>query len=339
MSRRWSKEHWKPLGNSQELVDYESIWGDTGPMRPIGLLYDHLTPNFGDCAIGTVLMETLVAAGLPHEVVRTCSLIDSRFSALIVGAGHCLRVPGDPNYDRFRVPGRHVLNAVGISREAGSLEFLADYRYVSVRSSADYERVSAIRPDAAIVPCPSLLLEGTHKPELPVEDRTILIHMPPSCSGFVPRWPEAVEEAFPDYHKALLSLNRFNNDQEYLYDIAFYKRWQLIPGLTPTEIDGLLGHPNVHGLLSASLHATMFAYKHAKPFLALTQVEKIRSFVNDRGLSDRSWTHQMDPRAMRNALGPMVRNTRLESLWELDKVLLKSHMNRLVSECCAAVEE
>src|SRR5258706_16082923 len=133
-------------------------------MRPVGLLYDHVTVNFGDSAIGFVLSEALNAAGIPFEVIKAETAIDdSRFSVVLVGGGHCLRAPGDASFDRFRVSGNQILNAVGISEDAGSLDFLVNYRYVSVRSTADYNRVSCVRPDAKIVPCPSLLLSAAPK--------------------------------------------------------------------------------------------------------------------------------------------------------------------------------
>src|SRR5258706_9504330 len=130
-------------------------------MRGLGFLCNHVRFIFGVSVIGFFLSEALNAAGFPFEVIRAKTAIDdSRFSVVLVGGGHCLRAPGDASFDRFRVSGNHILNAVGISEDAGSLDFLVNYRYVSVRSTADYNRVSCVRPDAKIVPCPSLLLSG-----------------------------------------------------------------------------------------------------------------------------------------------------------------------------------
>ena len=308
-------------------------------MRPIGLLYDSHTPNFGDRAIGISLSNALADARIVFEFVRDASNIEGRFSALVVGGGHCFRAPGDWFYDRFRVPGRHILNAAGISEGAGSLSFLKDYRYVSVRSSGDYQRISDVRPDASIVPCSSLSIQGASDFTPQIEDGTILIHMAPSCSGFVPRWPESVDRAFPGHKKVLLTINRYNNDQEYLFDIAFYKGWRMISGLSPDQMDTLIAHQNVHGLLTTSLHGTMFAVKHSKPFLALPNIEKIRFFLQDRDLSSRFWAHEVSVGEMQGRLNPMSKDDSLGAIWKKDEAALKSHIARIVSECRAAIAE
>lgn len=307
-------------------------------MRPIGLLYDHVTENFGDRAIGISLAEALTVAGIPFEVVHEGS-DTGRFSALLVGGGHCLRASGDRFYDRFRVPGRHILNAAGISQDADSMEFLKDYRYISVRTSFDYNKVSGIRPDAQIVPCSSLQMSGQSECGPEIEDRIILLHLPPACAGLLPGWVEVVEQAFPDYGKALLSINRFNSDHEYLADVACHKKWPLISGLSPGQMDSLIGHPNVHGLISTSLHGTMFALKHSKPFLALEYVEKIRFFLDDRGLTGRMWNNGTSPAVMRSALDPMTLDHRLNCFWRKDAATLNSHMTRIILECRAALVE
>lgn len=308
-------------------------------MRPIGLLYDSITPNFGDRAIGIAMSEALSEAGIPFEIVREDFVPGGKFAALVIGGGHCLRAPGDRFYDRFRVPGKHILNAVGISDDVGDLTFLKNYRYISVRSSADYRRVSSLYPEAQISPCSSLSMSQKVEMPLGVEDRIILVHMPPSCSGFLPRWPETVERAFPDYQKVLLSINRFNNDKEYLTDIGYYKKWLVISDLTPYQMDMLIGHPQVHGLLSASLHGTMFALKYSKPFLALPNIEKIRTFMLDHRVSHRIWASEISPGEMRERLEPMSIDKRLGDLWEKDKLVLRSHLDRIIFECRAAIAE
>jgi len=308
-------------------------------MRPIGLLYDNVTPNFGDRAIGISMGEDLSGAGIPFEVVREDFVPDGKFSALVVGGGHLLRASGDRFYDRFRVPGRHILNAVGVSDDVGDITFLKNYRYISVRSSADYRRISALYPGAQIAPCSSLGMSQKSEMPIEVEDRVILVHMPPSCSGFLSRWPETVERAFPDYQKVLLSINRFNNDKEYLTDVGYYKKWCVIADLTPYQMDMLIGHPQVHGFLSTSLHGTMFALKHSKPFLALPNIEKVRTFLLDHGVSHRIWASEISPGEMRGRLEPMSLDKRLGDLWEKDKPALRSHLDRIISECRAAIAE
>jgi hypothetical protein len=303
---------------------------------PIGLLYDHTHPNFGDQAIGLALEQTLSKHGLPYRTVPNTGLLDPEsYAAVVVGGGHGLRAPGDDFYDRFRLHGRHILNTMGVSRDCGDMNYLKNYRYVSVRSTGDYGYLECYRPDTSVAPCMSLALDATAPgPVFPKLDKAILIHMNQHHAAFIPDWFGVVRRAFPDHELVLVSITPYNNDKEYLSEIAADRGIQCVHGLTPIELAAFIGQEGVHAVFSSSLHASLFAYRAGKPFLVHAYYEKVNFFLQERGLLGRQWTSLLDPEAIRARVkpGPDPDPTYREC-WLLDQVSLRTHIERVIRSC------
>src|SRR6185437_6754410 len=100
-------------------------------MEHVGILYDSVSDNTGDKAVGVVMKRLLTSWGITHEVVDPFVIQPNNYSSLVIGGGELIGPSGEEFYDSFRVPGAHILNTVGL-RSADHLEFLRDYRYISV---------------------------------------------------------------------------------------------------------------------------------------------------------------------------------------------------------------
>lgn len=100
-------------GGTEDL-SIKQLAHTVGTSSRIGLVRDSVSSNAGDEAIGLVLQRALTARGLPIKVVDPFAPIHRDLAMLVVGGGELIRAPGDPFYDAFRVPGRHVLNTVGV---------------------------------------------------------------------------------------------------------------------------------------------------------------------------------------------------------------------------------
>lgn len=304
--------------------------------KPVGLLYDHVNANFGDGAIGVTLEQTVRSAGLRYETIDFEKPLDQdRYSTVIVGGGHLIRRRGDPFYDNFLLPGKHILNAVGISQDADDLSFLKDYTYVCVRSYLDLHKIKQMRPDAVVSPCLSLLLDiGNAASFLPRIYNAIAIAVHPGCKDELEGWPEKVREAFPDMEIILFSYVIYIEDYLYLEKIARSMGCRFLCGLSPQSLAAFIFHPGVKAVFSTSLHISMFAYRSLKPFLVYPCETKITAFLEDRGLGVSQWSGRFSPKDLRDHVDQQ-RSTmnRTRSLVEEDLRTVTRHKARLVEIC------
>lgn len=256
-------------------------------MSRVGFLWDSISANAGDQAIGLSLLRRARRAGITKlEPVRIGDPLADRFDMLVIGGGELLHPAGDPFYDVFRVPGEHVLNTVGAScdLEAG---YLSSYRLVTVRSSADREHLQGVSRSVKVAPCLSMLFDGLAEDRaVPSARSSILLHL--HAGAFKPE--TAVETV-----ALLRKLSRpvaFLPFTPYICDGALQAELAAAAELAPPlDIAGpdqaFAAIRAARAVVVASLHAAIFAYISGVPFLAISYVPKMRHFLADRGLEHR----------------------------------------------------
>ena len=124
------------------------------------LLFDSISRNTGDIAIGIAGKQVLAARGIESDIVDPFDEFDA--APLLIGGGELIRDSGDSLYDRYRRPGGHILNAAGVWTSAQDLGYLRDYRFVSARSQVEVDHLRQWVPDARLLPCTTTLLESPH---------------------------------------------------------------------------------------------------------------------------------------------------------------------------------
>lgn len=289
----------------------------------IGLLLDSVSPNTGDQAIAEVMVSWLCRNGLPAELLSPLQFDAERYAPLIIGGGHLLREKGDWFYDPFRVPGRHILNTVGITT-SDDLSYLGEYLYVSVRSCRDLARIAQVVPRAVVCPCVSLLLEPDDSVDL----------APRGCIGFHfhnRAWEccgdDSVFLDFKEYQQALLPITYYNGDYILLGELSrkVAVRQTLIPRLSPRAVLSQIGR--MRAFVTSSLHGAIFAYSRNVPFLAFGESDKMMGFMEDRGLLQ--WVFR-DSAELRNKLTALLgKPPDYSSLLSEDAGRLAEHMRRM----------
>ena len=129
-----------------------------GSAQKIGLLFNSVSDNMGDKAIGLVLQRMLAAKRIPFEIVDPFCPDLSNIAMLVIGGGELIRAPGHPFYDAFRVSGPHVLNSVGVL-DGAATEYLDEYPIVTVRTEADRAQLGR----GEVVPCLTLLYSDRYQ--------------------------------------------------------------------------------------------------------------------------------------------------------------------------------
>jgi glycosyltransferase involved in cell wall biosynthesis len=266
------------------------IWADRGiqigqrmsKISQIGLLWDSISDNMGDHAIGLVLQRALNAHGLPTRIVDPFTPLHHDLAMLVVGGGELIRTPGDPFYDAFRVPGKHILNTVGVLDGTGT-EYLADYRMVTSRSRSDHARLSRgeVYPDLA-------LLFGDY---LSSESTSLAVDIPNDALGIhvMPSQPEGLL-VFADWLRKVdvgpivwLPVTHYANDEALMRMLAGHVPGSvLLPKLSPDDIFRVIGCLRL--LVTSSFHGMLFAYAQDVPFISIQQSAKLGYFLNERRL-------------------------------------------------------
>jgi GT2 family glycosyltransferase len=249
-------------------------------MSHIGLLWDSVSDNMGDKAIGLLLQRALDAHQIPHRTVDPFAPDVQDIAMLIVGGGELIRTPGHYFYDAFRVPGPHVLNTVGVL-DGSDTDYLEGYRLVTARSKADCEKLGRGEP----VPCLSLLYERyLPSGELPV-------HIPEGAIGI--HLSDSFHEEFLSFVRWLreekigpivwLPITHYNHDYSILKLLAEQVPDSiLLPRMSPDNVFRAIGQ--LRALITSSLHGTLFAYVQNVPFIARRHPDKITYFLFERDL-------------------------------------------------------
>jgi hypothetical protein len=256
-------------------------------MSRVGLLWDSLSANTGDQAVGVAALRLARRAGLTQvEPVRIGASVLNDYDRLIVGGGELLHPEGHPFYDLFRVPGEHILNSAGCFGEVEA-GHLSSYRLVSVRSLADRERLTGVRRDVEVAPCLTVLFPDLFEGgPATLSSQSTLVHLhagalPPEQAPTVAAWLREL-----DGPVALLPFTHYNRDEELLRHFA------RIVGLVapletanPDQAFALI--QRAKSVVVASLHAAIFAYSAGVPFLVFGYSPKVEHFLGERGLGQR----------------------------------------------------
>jgi hypothetical protein len=249
--------------------------------KKIGLLWDSISDNMGDKAIGILLQRLCEAEGLPCQVVNPYAPGTKNIAALVIGGGDLIRAPGHPFFDIYRVPGRHILNTVGVP-SGENTEYLREYRYVSVRSRMDQQRVGF----GDVVPCLTLLYKDylpDTRPAIPIPENAIGIHIHLGAGQDVWQLAQWLRQNCIQ-PIVWLPIMHHLHDVKLLKMIASYvPNSTVLPDMEPDDVFRTIGQ--LKFMVGTSLHATYFAYTQGVPFLAWSRVKKINAFLEDRGLS------------------------------------------------------
>lgn len=263
-----------------------------------GLLYDSVSPNTGDWAIGIAVAQELARHGVPGATALSpFEPVDARERLVIVGGGDLIRPLGDPFYDRFRVAGPAVLNAAGVWPDADQLDYLKDYRLVTARSSVEVDHLRSVVPDAELVPDTTLTLESEYYEieGLPTGEPVVGVHVVPHALQLCPELVEVINAI--DHPKVFIPFTHYNYDDSFMRALPFDRSQAIdLPRLTPLQLHSVIGQMSY--VVVSSLHATFFAYAQEVPFVTADQ-RKVRDFLTDRDLTD--WAFA-DAGSLRDAL-------------------------------------
>jgi GT2 family glycosyltransferase len=249
-------------------------------MRKIGILYDNISGNTGDQAIGITVRQILTDMKVEFE-----ELVPGRFNpvdyrTIIIGGGYLLQPSPNFFYDKYRVVGQHILNCCGVAGSPNDLEYLDQYAYISVRSKGDKQKLAYLSNEVKAIPCTTMLLEDAS--ELPIRVQK------PSV-GFQ-LWEGVFDEeklvkflSNQPFHTYFLPITHYNRDYDYLARLSQkVKNSSLLPILKPQQISALIGKFDY--FITGSLHGAIFAYKHNVPFALLESQDKQTFFMQDRKL-------------------------------------------------------
>jgi hypothetical protein len=227
---------------------------------------------------------------IPFEVVDPFSFNPRNYSTFIIGGGQLLRRSDDLFYQSFRVPGPHILNTIGI-HHPDHLEYLKDYRLVTVRSQAEKVQINQDYPELNIQVCPCLTIQFNKffGSEIEAKDNsnrvkkdTIGIHLNNTTLRLIPGMIPALQKLHKKYQLLFIPFTHYENDRYLMETLA---KW--LPGVEvssaedPISIFSEIGH--VKALISSLMHAATFAYIQNIPVLAFPQDFKIRYFFEERG--------------------------------------------------------
>ncbi len=249
-------------------------------MKKVGILYDNISGNVGDQAVGISVREMLAEMGVDYEELVPGRFNPSDYRTIIIGGGYLLQPSPDFFYDKFRVPGKHILNCCGIFGSPDDLQYLNDYLYVTVRSKGDKQKLSCLSREVTVVPCTTMLLKDLPRFDLKIQKPSIGVHL---CEGVVD------EKAFAEYlskqpfHIYFLPITHYNRDFTSMGRLSQkVKNSTLLPILRPEEIYTVIG--NFDYFICTSLHGAIFAYVHNVPFVLYDSQDKQRFFMEDRKL-------------------------------------------------------
>lgn len=248
----------------------------------VGLLWDSVSNNIGDKAIGLILERILTQYQIPFRPVNVFGDDLSDLHTLVIGGGELIREPYHPFYRVFRVQGTHILNTIGVT-SGQETDYLKSYRLVTTRSQYDRSKIDY----GTVTPCLTLLY-GAY---LPSNDQSPLID---KDSMGIHIMPDTVDNPL-----ALITLlQKIKNTKIYWIPITYYSMDRnymetlashvpdsvVLPEMSPDDVFRTVG--KFKAFITTSLHGTLFAYTQGVPFLASRLASKIVAFAEERNLSD-----------------------------------------------------
>lgn len=262
----------------------------------VSIAYDNFSRNTGDAAIGVALKDLLSKDGIDHNEINFNHSDNDIHDTIIVGGGLLLREKLDPVYERYKIKGHHILNGVGILGNPTDLHYLNDYKYVSVRSQEDKEKLSYLKTEVHVVPDITMLMERIdwfpYMMRLKEGRYSIGVHLlPAQLSSYEFRselilWgKKMVSEGYDIF---FLPITLYQNDYTPMYEVSLQipGSW-VLPVMSPREVLTTIGQCDF--FVSSSLHGGMFALQQNIPFLLfdieqMTGSKKMKSFMAERGL-------------------------------------------------------
>ena len=296
-----------------------------GMKNKVGVLYDIVSGNTGDVAAGLSVKRILRKLKVDFYELIPGNFNPNDYDTVIIGGGYLLRPSPDFYYDKFKISGKHILNTIGVVGRPQNLHYLNYYKYVTVRSSGDRNKILYLRKDIDVVPCTSMLLEDIY--DIPVKPTkpSLGIHLLPNL------FDKGEESLFIKWLSTLpftiyfLPITHHNLDFIYLEKLSqMVKSSVLLPIMTPSEILTFIG--KLDYFISCSLHGAIFSYIHNVPFI-LYEEEKMRFFLEDRGLDKYLFANFQQMRSVFEYIlnKPPDYSYKLEK----DKKILTEHINRL----------
>lgn len=252
-------------------------------MRKVGILYDNISDNTGDVAIGMSLQKILQELNIAYDELIPGDFNPLDYDTIIVGGGHLLRPSPDFFYDDFRIPGRHILNAMGIVDNPEDLDYLNDYECLTVRSNGDKKKLEYLHKKVHVIPCTSMLLEDMPRLPCTLKKPCVGMHLFPFFSSrreknaFI-QWASCIP--FTIY---FLPITHYRRDDNLMQELSErLPNARLLPKLKAEEIFTIIGQ--FDAFISCSLHGAIFAYRHNVPFILFNANDKMQFFMEDRHL-------------------------------------------------------
>lgn len=254
-------------------------------MKKVSIAYDNFSKNTGDIAIGIGLKQIF----LEHSI-ECNELFFNRYDkpqeTIVVGGGHLIRDCKDCEYDRFKLKGKHILNAVGILNKPHDLYYLEDYKYVSVRTEKDKEILSYIKKDIHVVPCTTAVLRSAKTIDLQKKRPAIGIHfLPYSFSkeedAIFIQWANGLIKE--GYDLFFIPITLYNYDYVYMSNLSDQIPGSvMLPPFEPLEIHDVIRQFDY--FISSSLHGAIFAMSQNVPFILREADTKMFNYLKDRSL-------------------------------------------------------
>ena len=309
--------------------------------RPVGLLWDSVSDNTGDQAVGLVMRSFLDRRAIPYEVLNPYSYDPGRYSTIIVGGGELLQSTGNPFYDRFRVPGPHILNTVGVGKP-DNCEYLKDYRLVTVRSQAEKRVLQQFVPNVEAIPCVTMLMDDYYpSPEQDdlnaVANRdTIGIHVHYGLVAVFPKLFELLKKLSARYKLEFIPFTQYNGDVSIMEKLSSRLPYaEISTAADPAAKFHAVGR--LRALVCTSLHAAMFAYAQGIPVLAYPYVPKVRYFLEESGLGDSLFNDEEELDSKLNSL-ESTPSDHSESV-KADKHSVRVHLDNIAEAIARARQD
>jgi hypothetical protein len=300
--------------------------------KKIGLLWDSVSNNIGDQAIGLTMKRFCDSRKIEYQVINPFSFNYADYSTIVIGGGELIRALGDPFYDQYRVPGRHILNSIGAYFPT-DLEYLEEYKLITVRSETDRVALSSYikNKDISVVPCTTILMKELF-PELESQRANteglpvIGIHINAAAFNKLPGLIDSFKMLNKKYRIVLFPFTLYQNDRNLLESIQlFLPNAAVFPSEDPFQVFKAIGTMDL--MISSSLHAAIFAYLNEIPFLSNPVYPKIHNFLSERNL-DRYIFNSVDN--LPEAVDEIIDNPiNLTQQLERDKNNIKSHLDQI----------
>lgn len=294
-------------------------------MKKIGILYDNISGNTGDVATGLSLKNILRKMRIPFDELIPNQFNPSDYDHIIIGGGYLLQPSPNFFYDKFKISGKHILNAVGILGNPTDLNYLEDYEYITVRSKGDKEKLRNLNKEVKVIPDTTLLLEDNNEFNIEIKKPSVGIHFHPNLIS------QEQENSLVDwisnlsYNVYFLPITHYTHNYIFLEKLSKrIKNAVLLPILRADEIFTVIGKFDI--FISCSLHGALFSYAHNVPFIAYNY-EKIKFFMDDRNLRKYLFSNfeELKSKFEETKNNPPDYSKNISE----DKVILKKHIKKL----------